>query len=137
MRMRTIGLILIIVVGAIALFGFLGMAVIPAESSCPISAILGGNCPPTDNALALVSHHISGLQSFTQSIFTLDFSLSLILFSFIFGFVLFLYREPSILHNFLFRFYQTKHRNFNPKRQLLRWLSFLNNRDPHVLNVGA
>lgn len=137
--MKTVGALLTIAIGMIALFGFLNMAVMPAgDHSCPISALLGGNCPPSDNALALVDYHVSGLQLLSQSVFLTDVILAIFALLYVFFMVAVLglkQNHISITHFLKFRL--SFHKNTPAKRNFLHWLSLLNNRDPHVLNVGA
>lgn len=59
------------------MLGFLGLSLVDygEHHICPISAISGSVCPSAHSALALIIHHISGLQGFTQGVISLNVNL--------------------------------------------------------------
>lgn len=139
MKLRILTIFLILIIGAIGIFGFLSLG-LTEGGFCPISAILGGSCPMSDNTVALVIHHISGLQYITQFIVNFDSTLlilSILLLSFLF--LIFIKREPQVLAKSLSyqKYSLIEALNRVLSKRLLRWLAILNRQDPHISFLGV
>lgn len=139
MQLRIIPTLLILVLGAIGVFGFwsLGSLNHGEHHVCPISMVSGGNCPPVNNTLALAIHHISGLQDFTQGIVSSNLSL-FILFTLLLVTFLLVFIKPSdqILSHQPFsyqKYRRAEEFSFKSNRQFLRWLALHEKRDPYAL----
>lgn len=77
MKSRIFLFLLIFIIGSFGILSFLGLSLVDYGEYhiCPIAAISGNVCPSAHNALALIIHHISGLQGFTQGIISFDVNL--------------------------------------------------------------
>lgn len=130
--------LLILTVGAIALFGFLGMSYIEhgVSHTCPFAVLSDNNCLPVNNILALTIHHISGLQYLMQSIVTPDSTLLILSLLLLAMFLIISVKIiPRVLpeqHLLRLNRYISEKLDFNPNRQLLYWLALRNKRDSHV-----
>lgn len=138
MRLKILMIFLILSIGIIGIFGFLNLS-LTEGGFCPISAMLGGDCPPIDNALALAVHHISGLQFLTQ--FTVNFNpILLILSVLLLGFLFLIFmRKPQVLAKFLSyqKYSLIKASDRVLRKRLLRWLAILNRLDPRTSFLGV
>ncbi|HDY73120.1 MAG TPA: hypothetical protein ENH86_00930 [Candidatus Jorgensenbacteria bacterium] len=135
MRLRILPILLIFSLLTVGVLGFFGLNH-GGQHSCPISLLSGDNCPPIGGTFALVFHHMSGLQSFTQSIVNLDTSLLILYAILIFAFLSFsrFLQKATLLQPSSFqRYNRTTESRFLPKRQLMRWLALHHKRDPHAL----
>lgn len=138
MRTRILPILIISSLLIIGVFGFLGFGSIDhaAQHNCPISLMSGGVCPAASKALAFASHHVSGLQYFTQSIIGIDdFLLTLsALLAFVLLFFANLAQKASIPQSLSCEAYQRiAESRFIPKKQFLRWLALRHKRDPRAL----
>lgn len=119
-------------------FGFLGLGSVDhnAQHNCPIPLMSGGDCPPVGNTMALASHHVSGLQYFTQSIISIDSSLLMLSTLLVFALLFFskFSQETSLRQPLSHEAYQRiAESRFIPKKQFLRWLALRHKRDPRAL----
>lgn len=138
MQTRILPILIILSLFSVGVFGFLGLGMMDhgGRSICPISLMSGGLCPSAGNTLAVASHHVSGLQYFTQSIIGIGGSL-LVLFALLAFVLLFfskLSQEASAQQYFLYEAYHKSiESHFIPGRKFLSWLALHHKRDPHAL----
>jgi hypothetical protein len=139
MQLKITPILMILSLLAVGVFGFLGLGYIDhaSDHDCPISVILGGDCPPIGNALTLATHHLSGLQHVTQSILTIDpILLTLLILLLVALFLIFtnLLKDISTKQNFAYKkHYENEDIKFKANNSLLCWLALHNKRDPHAL----
>ncbi|MFQ6115417.1 MAG: hypothetical protein ACE5NG_15260 [bacterium] len=138
MGSKALTIFLILSIGIVGILGFLGLGLVGGGHLCPISAVFGIDCPPSNDIFAMTFHHISGLQNLTRFTVSLDsilFMFSVLLLAFL---ALIFARQKDLSGNFPHqKNYAVEKQDFNPRRRFLRWLSLLNKRDPHALNGGA
>lgn len=124
------------------MLSFLGLSLVDygEHHICPISAISGSVCPSAHSVLALVIHHISGLQGFTQGVINLD--VNLLVLSILLITVL-LFVAKFFTQTFLFkgqRFYQI---HFPTEelpssiKQFFFWSALHNKRELHLSLQGV
>lgn len=138
MRLRILPIFLILVIGGMGIFGFLGFSLIEQGDFhvCPVSLISGGDCPPLGSAFVLTIHHISGLQQLSRFIINID-SASLVLSLALMTFVLLAFFNPTRMalaehYALYFRSHKIDEFSFGSNWQLFRWLSLRNKRDSHA-----
>lgn len=135
MRLRILPILLITSLLAVGILGFFGLNH-SGQHSCPISLLSGGDCPPIGGAFTLAFHHVSGLQSFTQSVVNLGTSPLILSTILIFAFLAFsklLQKAPLLQLPSFQRHDRITGSRFLSKKQLIRWLALHHKRDPHAL----
>ena len=65
MKLKVISIILVLGISTVGALSFLSVVSIDhtAQHLCPISALMGSDCPQIQSSLAFVSHHLAGLQN--------------------------------------------------------------------------
>lgn len=143
MKLGITSIILILILGAISTIGFLWLSPINhfGHHLCFVSMISGGDCPPAWNHLALLGHHLSGLQDFTKAIIGFDsgflaFFIFLLLCS-----LVFIIKPVQQLFSgqrlFCQRWRRIEDLIYESRKQHLRWLTMHNKRDPRSLYWAA
>jgi len=137
MKLGFVAMIIVVSLLAMGVFGFLGLAFMEHSelSSCPVSLLSGGDCPPAGGSMALAFHHISGLQNLTQFVVNLDTSLLALFTLLVFVFLIFpkfLQTTPQLQAISFKRYDGVIGFIVFLKKQLLRWLVLRHKRDPHI-----
>lgn len=142
MKSRILPFLLIFILGSFGILSFSGLSLMDygEHHICPIAAISGGVCPPVHNALALVIHHISGLQGFTQGVISLNVNL-LVLSILLITALLFV--TQFFIQTFLFkgqRFYKIHsltEKLSSSIKQFFFWSALNNKRELHLSLEGV
>ncbi|MBI2024639.1 MAG: hypothetical protein HYT03_00920 [Candidatus Harrisonbacteria bacterium] len=128
MRSKLLSVLLISIILAVGIFGFLGLDHF-GRHACPISMIAGGGCLFIEDTLALITHHVSGLRQLTQSLVVLTLlAFALLLFLKI--------SQNSLLPRLVFyrKNNEVENSRFVSRAKLLRWLSFSYKAYPSALD---
>lgn len=139
MRLSFLPLLLIMSLGIFGALGFLNFGLVDhhgGERPCPIAVLGGGACPPVEDTLAQVRHHVSGFQLLTRflvspdPVFTAYFALLLAASFLAFGSmpVGIIFLEPPA---FFQRHYAVP-RSTTLTAKLLRWFRLHEKRDPNA-----
>lgn len=143
MGLKSLLIFLVLTMGIVGVFGFFSFGLIDYSGyhMCPVSAMLGGDCPPLGNSLILAIHHISGLQQLSRFIIDIDLgSLMAFVVLLIFASWIFLKLTWQSLvgrHALYFRNDAAGELRLVSVGKFLRWLSLRNKRHPHAVFWGA
>lgn len=143
MTMKSLPLLIIITFLGMAVFGFLGLSCY-GKADCRMTVIPGMRnnvCSSLENPLALTAYHISCLENVSQSVIgsgstfaaapILLFLIFCLAFSDLFG------RKIVGNHSFFNMGSVPAESSFKTKQKILRWLSFLEKRDPAEMLLRA
>lgn len=137
MNSKFFSVFLIFAIIFVVVFGFLGMSFLDHNGlfACPFSMLGVSDCSSATNALALASHHVSGLQSLTQLVFNSGTTLLALSFlSLMITFVIYFRLPKKNLNTVFYQDFQLiENSNFAPNGLFLKWLALHNKRDTHAL----
>jgi|GEM_PF-572413 hypothetical protein len=100
------------------------------DGTCPIA--MGSDCSYMDNAIAMASHHISGIQALSEGVTTSSLSIALILLSV--AFVLLFIKPANFLDNLVtnFRYFYTRPTTYPVFLRILKWIALRNKLDTYA-----
>jgi len=134
MRLKIMPILIIISLLIVGIgFVFLGSM---DHQACPVFGVLGVDCPPIDNTLAIAGHHISGLQYFTQAVFNLSM-VSLLFFVLFLSFIYLIYLKliqhlQIQRHPLGWAYHLIRKLDIDSNKRLLYYLSLYNKPSPNI-----